>query len=125
QPWASLFAAGAKRIETRAWQTSIRGTLAVHAAEVVDVDACYKPPFAEVLARLGFNEPKDLPVGVVLGTVDLIDCVPITPELVRTLTDTERALGNYGPGRFAWLTSEKRLVLAKPIPLRGFQRIWK
>src|SRR5690348_17556570 len=33
QPWASLVAIGAKRIETRSWSTSYRGPLAIHAAK--------------------------------------------------------------------------------------------
>lgn len=33
QPWASLVAIGAKRIETRSWSTSYRGPLAIHAAQ--------------------------------------------------------------------------------------------
>ncbi len=32
QPWATLVAVGAKRIETRSWATSYRGPLAIHAA---------------------------------------------------------------------------------------------
>ncbi len=32
QPWATLVAIGAKRIETRSWSTSYRGPLAIHAA---------------------------------------------------------------------------------------------
>ncbi len=32
QPWASLIAIGAKRVETRHWTTSYRGPLAIHAA---------------------------------------------------------------------------------------------
>lgn len=34
QPWASLVAVGAKRIETRSWRTSYRGPLAIHAAKL-------------------------------------------------------------------------------------------
>lgn len=33
QPWASLIAIGAKRIETRSWRSSYRGPLAIHAAK--------------------------------------------------------------------------------------------
>ena len=33
QPWASLVAIGAKRIETRSWSTPYRGLLAIHAAK--------------------------------------------------------------------------------------------
>lgn len=35
QPWASLIAVGAKKIETRSWSTSYRGPLAIHAAASV------------------------------------------------------------------------------------------
>jgi hypothetical protein len=31
QPWATLVAIGAKRIETRSWPTRYRGLLAIHA----------------------------------------------------------------------------------------------
>ena len=33
QPWATLIAVGAKRIETRSWGTSYRGRIAIHAAK--------------------------------------------------------------------------------------------
>lgn len=33
EPWASLMAIGAKKIETRSWATSYRGWLAIHAAK--------------------------------------------------------------------------------------------
>lgn len=32
QPWAMLVALGAKRLETRSWQTHYRGPLAIHAS---------------------------------------------------------------------------------------------
>lgn len=136
QPWATLFVAGVKLIETRSWQTSHRGPLAVHAAKTIDISACYRHPFTDELVRLGFDNPEELPTGVVLGAVNLESCV----EMVQTtaasadvislandprLTVLERAFGNYNRGRFAWVTSLRpRILLAEPIPLRGFQRIW-
>ena len=33
QPWATLVAMGAKRIETRSWTTNYRGPLAIHAGK--------------------------------------------------------------------------------------------
>ena len=33
QPWASMIAVGLKRHETRSWETSYRGLLAIHAAK--------------------------------------------------------------------------------------------
>jgi len=40
QPWASLVATGAKRIETRSCVTKYRGPLAIHAAKEVGADSC-------------------------------------------------------------------------------------
>lgn len=36
QPWATLVAIGAKRIETRSWATRYRGPLAIHAAKGIE-----------------------------------------------------------------------------------------
>lgn len=33
QPWATLIAIGAKKIETRSWDTKYRGPLAIHASK--------------------------------------------------------------------------------------------
>lgn len=33
QPWATLVAIGAKKIETRSWSTSYRGPVAIHASK--------------------------------------------------------------------------------------------
>ena len=35
QPWATLVAIGAKRIETRSWRTFYRGPLAIHAGKTL------------------------------------------------------------------------------------------
>jgi hypothetical protein len=137
QPWASLFVAGAKRIETRSWSTPYRGIVAVHASQRRDrfiAETCMGQPFARELAELGFNTPEDLPVGAILGYVELTDCLrmvracgPGRGEISLCATDeprltpTERAFGIYEPGRWAWITGTQRRVLAEPIPHRGAQ----
>lgn len=145
QPWASLLVAGVKRIETRGWATSFRGRIAIHAGKALgqdEVNACYRQPFAASLAKLGFNQPADLPRGAVIGWVTITDCLKMTRSLVEDrsaegqdvrrffaldrdprLTVVEREFGAYEPGRYAWITGEERLVLAQPIPMRGLQRI--
>jgi ASCH domain len=53
QPWATLIAIGAKRIETRSWMTRHRGPLAIHAARAfprIARDLARTSPFAEALA---------------------------------------------------------------------------
>lgn len=140
QPWASLFVAGAKLIETRSWSTPYRGPLVVHASAKIKPDEialCWSQPFASELTRLGFDATADLPVAAALGIVEIVDCLPmVAGRLVgdsdefpiddpRGLTENERAFGHYAPGRFAWITSPTRTVFAKPIPARGMLGLWE
>lgn len=141
QPWASLFVAGAKLIETRSWPTKHRGPLAVHASIKMNADEialCWSQPFASALARLGFYSTADLPIGAVLGKVDLVDCLRmVAGRLVDVgdsdefpiddlrLSSNERAFGHYATGRFAWVTSPARFILDKPIPARGMLGLWE
>jgi activating signal cointegrator 1 len=67
-----------------------------------------------------------LPRGAILATVDLVD-VRGTDEVARAvvnpLTVTERAFGDYWPGRFAWLLKNVQ-PLAEPIPAKGALGLW-
>ena len=149
QPWSTLVAIGAKRIETRSWPTSYRGRFAIHAGKG---PASYGwqylqhlcrsvEPFRTVLAPLihDGHVAERLPLGAIVATAELVDCVP-TRLLVECkglgrftqagipaaweLTEQERAFGNYEDGRFAWLLDDVR-PLATPIPARGAQGLWR
>jgi len=92
QPWASLVAVGAKRIETRSWRTPYRGALAIHAAKRFPADArdftytkmareSLVPYYAEPDHWLGVTDKptqldKNLPLGCVIATCRLISCIP-------------------------------------------------
>lgn len=154
QPWASLVAIGAKRIETRSWRTSYTGPLAIHAAKAfpdVAKSLCEINPF---LRSLGWPEPptpltqewlddngsriKALPLGCVVATCRLITCIPtiickrngpipvggMPHESDRFfMTEQERTLGNYTPGRWAWILDDIQ-PLAEPIPAKGALSLW-
>ncbi len=51
QPWATLVAIGAKRVETRNWTTSYRGQLAIHVSKTVKIDhkLWWSEPYATAL----------------------------------------------------------------------------
>lgn len=126
QPWATLWVAGAKLIETRSWGTSYRGRIAVHAGKSLEgMSVCYQEPFAEVLAALGYDAFSKLPRGGVIGVVNLVDCKAMGPLAFtldgNRLSGREIAFGRYAPGRFAWITGRERTILAEPIPVRGTQ----
>ena len=62
-------------------------------------------------------------VHAVVGTVEIVDCVPVE-EVVGALTPQERALGDYSPGRWAWVLKNP-VMFDMPIYARGKQGWWE
>jgi activating signal cointegrator 1 len=126
QPWATLVVLGEKRIETRSWRTPHRGRLGIHAAKGFPRwarERCSEQPFIGCLYRAGYRDWADLPLGAILGWVDLVDCVPTTGIEVAGISHQERAFGDYSEGRWAWLLDEPR-AFALPRPHAGALGVW-
>lgn len=122
QPWATLIAIGAKEYETRSWSTPYRGPIVIHAAKTKDsLNICSREPFRSVLMASGCSV-VDLPFGCAVCVADLIDCIP-TYKIAPTLSQQERAFGDYSAGRFAWQLSNAR-VFKNPVPIRGAQGLF-
>jgi hypothetical protein len=127
QPWACLVVLGAKGIETRSWPTSHRGPLLIHAGKDFSPTAkllCAREPFRSALAHAGYEAWEQLPLGQVLGMVELIDCIRVE-EIdweQRSLPRQEQCFGDYRPGRWAWLFRDARAI--SPFPWRGNQRLF-
>lgn len=142
QPWATLVAIGAKRIETRSWATSHRGQIAIHAAKTFPGYAkslCESALFCRIL---GWPEaPADLdqewldgnrsrinalPRGSILATARLVNC--LETEMIRRhvqpFTEQEEAFGNYDQGRFGFLL-DGVIPLAAPVPAKGALGLWE
>ena len=132
QPWATLVALGAKRIETRSWSTSYRGPLAIHASGRISREAaviCREPPFREALAAGGYGEesgsagnPFRLPLGAVIAIALLVYVQRITRA--HAPAEPERSFGDYTPGRFAWLLDHVRR-LPEPVAAKGALGLWE
>jgi len=151
QPFASLVACGAKKIETRNWQVSYRGPLAIHAAKGFPWEyhqLCFTEPFLSALGLppLGLVMlQKLLPLGAVVATCELVNVVPVRDK--QTLwprvdqrgvkmdsffpdnvwippKEPELSFGDYTPGRFAWLLANVT-PLPVPAPARGQQGLWE
>ena len=119
QPWASLWLSPRKIHETRHWQTSHRGWLAVHAAKRFDdVDVAQLDLLVD---EFGKDWEKVLPQGAVIGLVDLIACVPaetVYGDHLAAEDCDDLLLGDFSPGRYAWRRGEfKRLK--EPLPFTG------
>ena len=140
QPWASLVACGAKRIETRSWAPPaalIGQRIAIHAAKGWTEDARFTAttePFKSAL-REGYQRglierPSilDLPRGCVVAIATLVACYPMCGDgwqtVQRLLVEQprERAFGGYGPGRYAWALRNVRAI--EPIRARGALGLW-
>jgi hypothetical protein len=125
QPWASLVAVGAKRVETRHWPapTTIVGQrIAIHATKTRDwLHLCSVEPFASYVA-----DREALPLGAIVATVVVDRSRRITPEAAAQLeleAPHEFAFGNYAGG-YAWVLRDVK-KLDEPIPFRGSQGIFE
>ncbi len=130
QPWASLVAIGAKRIETRSWRTSYRGWLAIHAGKTFPEQAralCEQEPFRTTLLLDETLDPArpiagQLPRGCIVAIARLDDCLPMTT--IELPDEPERSFGDYAPGRYAWYLSQVQR-LPQPISARGALGLWR
>jgi len=120
QPWASLITVGAKTIETRSWSTKYRGPLAIHASRSNKNKLLrFMEPFLKALRGIGI-----LPLGAIVTTCDLVDCIKMTPEFIESIKSPELDFGDYAVGRYAWIL-ENIKPLEKPIPALGALSLWE
>ena len=130
QPYAYAIVVGLKGNETRPRKTNIRGRVAIHAGKrdawktgMIDPENLAK---IEAILSESQGLPSSLPAkldyGAVIGTVEIVDCKPVE-EVLPTLTERERLLGDYSPGRFAWILKDP-IMFDKPIPATGKQGWW-
>lgn len=125
QPWATLVAIGAKRIETRSWPAKYRGPLAIHASKNFSKEAlelCLQEPFRSTLLNGGYNDPMDLPLGSVVAMCRLDMVWKIKEE--SWIPVDQVPYGDFTPGRYAWdlIKIDK---LSEPIPATGMLGLWE
>lgn len=136
QPWASLVAIGAKKIETRSWSTYYRGPLAIHAGMNTGFmrgknSMLEEPYFKDVLQGV------ELPVGCMVATCNLVHVQQMSELQVFpackgighggklwSLEAQERAFGFYSIGRYMWLLDDIH-TLAEPVPVKGSLGLWE
>lgn len=120
QPYATLVMIGAKPYEFRTWSTKYRGPLAIHAGAEWHTLRDLQMQRSRVMLSAWFP----LPLGFVLGTVDLVNCVRVA-DLPHESADPLRThhCGVADLEMFA-------LVLENPRPFdaaiaaKGLQGLW-
>ncbi len=124
QPWATLVVLGEKAWETRSWRTKYRGPIAIHAARnyprsaqrLSETDAYY-------VTTLGKYPITWLPLGAIIGTVELVEIERVEAVVGVVIGRKEEAFGDYSPGRWAWQLANP-MIFDEPMPWRGALGLW-
>lgn len=127
-PYAGLISGKMKQFETRSWSTRHRGLLYLHASkrwtedekDVAHRFCAYYPGAREAIFSTGRSTP---PLGCIIARCELVDCIPVE-KLWNTLTEQERAFGDYSAGRFAWQL-EVLALPPEPVLAKGAQAIFR
>jgi hypothetical protein len=108
QPWAELIVRGIKAVEVRSSGTRVRGPIYIYASRRAS-----ELPDAAVAARRHGLEIANLPLGMIVGSIELVESRPATPD------DAEAACvgAELLEGRFAWRL-EKAVRFAEPVVVR-------
>lgn len=133
QPWATMLVMGAKRIETRSWNTKFRGDILIHASQKMDYqqkNLCYESPFADFLELY-----DELPLGKIIGKARIVDTIPSEDLFIAgntsvqvgsdvwKLNKQEYQLGDYSPRRYGWLLTDA-VEFTNKLPVKGQLSIW-
>jgi hypothetical protein len=109
QPWAWLLVNGHKTVENRSRRTSYRGPILIHASLKHDLIASHQIDQPSLLTGpfLPISDmalPKNLPLGGIVGMIELTDCV-------------EQSSDPWFTGPFGWVVANaKRLPF---VAMRG------
>ena len=145
EPWATLYAHGIKKIETRPKPTTYRGTYLIHSANRwtrFQKELCEKEPFKSELEKIWYLwhdeslnkiDNPNFNFGCIIGAVEIISCARIASFFGKPIISLydwyreetiikqpELSFGDYTNGRYAWIGENHRL-LKTPISYKGQQ----
>ncbi len=123
QPWAQLVVMGEKHVETRSWNTKLRGRIAIHASKKFPRparDLSITDPL--YILALGLDGVDGMPLGAIIGTVEITDVC--RTDDAQGISAKEAAFGDYGSGRWAWSLANE-VQFFDPIPCRGALGFWE
>ena len=101
QPFAVELAYWNKHIEFRAWPTAYRGPILICSSQ-------------SQKAWLNGDSPIMLPLGVMLGVRELVDCRPMVKEDLE-----EFGAPDCIDGWYAWVFDKDAGDTVKPVPIKG------
>ncbi len=106
QPWAELILQGKKTIETRKWDTKLRGEFYIHASKIIDIQAC---------KEFGID-PSSLVTGVIIGKAICEDTKEYHTDEQFMKDDKKHRSGFYGfqKPRFGFLLRDVERITPNP-----------
>ncbi len=113
QPWAELILQGRKTLDLRTYTRDYRGPLAIHAAMEIEQAAC---------RQFGLD-PAALPRGGLVGTVILVDIVPLDEAAYTARTAEHLAGRHFREPMYGWVLRQPQR-LPEVIPLRGQRNLF-
>lgn len=136
QPWAQLVVTGNKIIETRSWNTSYRGELLIHASATPIKIKEHPLLFLQKAQEVNCLH-KDLPLGAIIGKVELLDVYrtagstkgsfsmnPRASQRMKSVKwEAEKLFGDYSPNRYCWVFT-KPVLFKEPISAKGKLSQW-
>ncbi len=112
RPWSAAIIHGIKTIENRSYPINYRGPLAIHVSK--RLIPLHFPPKKLRKHLLPLAPIGDLPRGVIIGIVDLVDCQLYRPEYHIDI---------FATGPWCWILKNPRKFI-EPIPCQGKQGLW-
>lgn len=108
QPWAELILRGVKTLEIRNQPTRIRGPIYLYTSQKLA-----REDFALAAVEKYGLSPEELPLGLIVGSVQLTACRPVSSDDAEAACVPSQLLTN----KHAWiLTQPERLET--PLPVR-------
>ena len=114
QPWAELVLRGAKTLDLRTYNSRFRGRFLIHAAQEIEREAC---------AAHGLD-PDALPTGGLVGSVELVDVIPLDEAAYEVHRAEHLAGRSFRPGLFGWALARPERLPAL-VPLDGRRRLFE
>ncbi len=107
QPWAELILQGIKTLEVRSQSTNVRGPIYLYTSQKTA-----REEFAVKAVEAHQLQLTELPLGKIVGSVELVDCRRATAADQRQSCVSEEILKNH----FVWvLENPQRLSVPQPV----------
>lgn len=117
EPFASLISLNIKHYETRSWRTNYRGKIYIHCSKSIS-NINDRPKLKDIIKE---NNIEFKP-SYIICEANLDDCIYMDKNFINSVSSTEKIVGLFEEGRYAWKLSNIKLIT--PVEAKGKLGIW-